>query len=380
MLGVAVFNGACVVAAGGLQPLPLALAPVVAILTLASAGWVARRGQRALGQALAAGTPTTRPGEEPRPQGVSGLDRLCRAVLPVWSGQITMARSHTEESITALANRFADISRRLDTALASSQGGASDGLVQVLTASQAELDSITASLRSALAARETLVNEVASLSQLTAALKPMAESVGDIAKQTNLLALNAAIEAARAGEAGRGFAVVADEVRKLSTLSGETGKKISETVETVSKAIEATQQISRDFSQEDEQMVAGAGQVIEQVIDRFQRATTDLADTSQVLREESRVIGGEIAEVLVALQFQDRVSQILGHVRDDLDKLKQNLDEQEQPVANGGQRSPIDAGLWLDELSRTYTTVEQHAVHQGSRPQAVAASSEITFF
>lgn len=302
----------------------------------------------------------------------------------MWSGQIEMAQNHTEEATIALAQRFADISQRLEETLSSSHQGAEDQaggnhLINLLNTAQGELDAIINSLRAALSTKETLLHEVVNLSSQTIALERMAQDVGDIAKQTNLLALNAAIEAARAGEVGRGFAVVADEVRKLSTLSGDTGKKIADTVNTVNKAIAETLQISRQYAEQDEALVHDSSTVIGSVISRFGQTATELSENSENLRLQGIQIGQEVAEVLIALQFQDRVSQVLNHVNNDLKKLHQNIQESELQLADK-HGSPVDAAQWLAELSQTYTMPEQHAVHNGSSPKNASNNNEITFF
>jgi len=313
---------------------------------------------------------------------ITGLDDLCKKVLPIWSGQIEMARGHTEESITALADRFAAISQSIDTTVSMSQGSAgASGLASLLTSSQSELKEIIDSLRSALASRDALLQRAIAMSSLTGELKKMAKDVADIAKQTNLLALNAAIEAARAGEAGRGFAVVADEVRKLSTNSGNTGDKITATVDTVNAAIAETVDASRNYATQDEELVRKADQRIGNIVERIRSTANDMADSTESLREESRAIGAEIADVLVALQFQDRVSQALGHVRNDMGKLEQHIAEEQSRLSSGESVQAIDAGTWLDELSRTYTMPEQHAIHHGSKhAPGVQDATEITFF
>lgn len=305
---------------------------------------------------------------------LAGLDRLCCGVLPVWSGQVEMARSHTESSMTSLTARFEEIKQRIENTMHSSQSNGGDSLIALLRENEIELNSIITTLRSALAMKESMLSEVASLSQLTEELKNMAQDVGDIAKQTNLLALNAAIEAARAGEVGRGFAVVADEVRKLSDLSGGTGKKIRETVETVNKAIADTLEISHQYAKKDAEMVVDSEKVIEQVVSRVHTVVTGLSESADVLRQETHAVGEEIAEVMVALQFQDRTSQILSHVCKDMDKLKERISSQEERTSS----ATIDASVWLEELSQTYTVAEQHAVHRGE--SAKTAASEITFF
>lgn len=378
---VAVLGALAVLLVGGASSLALILAALV-ILVGAALGFLAQYRIRRTLREIEAATGTAQESERLELQAscLGGLDQLCSGVLPVWSGQIDMARSHTEESITALTDRFAGISQRIVDTMASSQGESGDGLIALLRENEAELNSIIATLRAALATKDSMLAEIATLSKFAGELKIMAQNVGDIAKQTNLLALNAAIEAARAGEVGRGFAVVADEVRKLSDLSGGTGKKISETVETVNQAITAALKISEEYAEKDAAMVAQSEAIIQHVVDRTQEAALGLARTSDVLRSETQSIGDEIAQVLVALQFQDRVSQILGHVGHDMCKLKDRIAEHEEGRSRGDASPRLDATSWLEELSHTYTVPEQHVVHGGGKPAVSAAADDITFF
>lgn len=357
-------GGAAVYAAAGASGLWMSIAVGLVLLGVGLGLWTAGRLQRARVQAhriqVAAGVP--------------GLSRLCEGVLPVWSEHIQMARSQTEESINALASRFGDISRRVHETVASSSGeaGGDHVLVDLLNRSQSELDTIVEGLRTALVSKDSLLNQVTELSKFTVELSRMAKDVGDIAKQTNLVALNAAIEAARAGEVGRGFAVVAHEVRKLSMLSGETGKKIGETTEMVNRAIDATVQVSRQYAQQDQALMVSSGQVIAHVVTQFRSAAAALTAASQHLRAESEAVGREVDDVLVSLQFQDRVSQVLGQVRDDIGRLKARVSRSSEDI------TPLDPKDWLRELAQTYTTPEQHGAH-GARP-AASAGAEITFF
>lgn len=352
-----------------------ALAAVVALVCAASACWAAgqcRASRRRLEIRL-------------RAESIDGLNGLCLGVLPVWSSQVEIARSQTESAINDLVLRFGNLSQRLESAVSASRteaDGGGQGVAALLKNSATDLHSIIGTLRSSLEEKETLLHEIQALSRFTAELREMAQNVGSIAHHTNLLAINAAIEAARAGEVGRGFAVVASEVRKLSQLSAATGKQMSATVETVNNAIVKTLQVSSQYARQDEAMAAGSKQIIEQVLDRFQSTATGLNDSAEVMRRESQLIQGEISDVLVALQFQDRISQVLSHVRGDLDKLNETLAASAMQLAEGVMPAPLDTAAWLDALTGTYTMAEQHAAHGAEQLalQAPSSSTEITFF
>lgn len=314
--------------------------------------------------------------------GLAGLEQICDQAAPIWAKQIETARSQTEEGITEVTARFAAIVDRLHASASAAQQATGEGteggrVVSVLSRSEADLVAVNQAMETARQERSTMVRDVRELTAYTSDLKNMAADVGEIASQTNLLALNAAIEAARVGEAGRGFAVVADEVRKLSDLSSNTGKKMAEKVNIINQAIMTVISVAERFSEQDTRSVAEAEKTIQKVLEDFKEVAIGLSDSSKMLRRESEGMREEISETLVYLQFQDRVSQILVQVRDNLDELHERLRRYSDERSQGGMPS-IDADAWLSEMTRSYTTTEQRNNHR--KTNEAADETEITFF
>jgi methyl-accepting chemotaxis protein len=311
------------------------------------------------------------------------LNEVLLGAMPIWAKQVESSRQQTETAIVSLTERFTGISSRLQETVQASQQAAGElagknanGASQVLAQSDGELVQVIDSLKATQTSRDETLAQVRNLTAYTGELRTMAADVAAIAAQTNLLALNAAIEAARAGEAGRGFAVVADAVRSLSSKSSETGQQMSAKVDIINNAITQLVQAASSGADQDSNSVSTSENSIQRVLERFKDVTRRLAESAEMLQQESFGIRDEMTEVLVNLQFQDRVSQILTHVRDNIDDLHGHLQQASQTP---DQPLAIDARSWLARMEATYATDEQRHTHRGGSG-APQQSQEITFF
>ncbi len=307
------------------------------------------------------------------------LLQLLSQVLPMWVKQSALVKEQTEAGVVHLNEKFAELLSVLGSGPGKGSAQNEQKLVEMIKDSERKLLAMTQQLNQAQQNRHKMLTEIQELAKVTDHLQAMTSEVGDIAAQTNLLALNAAIEAARAGESGRGFAVVATEVRALSNRSSEAGQKIRQRVAEVTQALTKTVADSEQQVDHEQQLIQQTEHTISSVLSDYEGAVQGISETNHQMQLQAEHVQQQLSDVVMHLQFQDRVSQILSHVMDDMHKLTDNANRFAAQLDAGELPDTISVQHWLEGLRKTYTTLEQVSVHTGAKQQS-GSNDDITFF
>ncbi|HAA90699.1 MAG TPA: methyl-accepting chemotaxis protein [Peptococcaceae bacterium] len=281
----------------------------------------------------------------------SSSDEVAKAIQQVASGASEQA-THLQEILELMGNITTSLEKVYDE-LGRVKAN-SEETSRLADTGKKELDTLIASINDVREAFRLVVEKLEALKGSVEQVGEILEVINGIADQTNLLALNAAIEAARAGEAGRGFAVVADEVRKLAEQSRASSDKIRELLNSI--ASETNEVVAT--SEEVTRQVASQLENVEHTVKAFDDILDSVAAMAPMIESTYREMDSTVKAKDVVL---DRV-QSISAVSEETSASSEEISASAEELSASTQEIAANAQQVLEVAKRLEEQVERFKV------------------
>ncbi len=259
--------------------------------------------------------------------------------------QIYAVIQQTEQAADTIANSFQAVinkasvqARQAMELLEGTQGAASDGAPQSLQdfirVSDERLNKMADEVVRVADLSVHMVQDLNGIQSRTQAIDDFLMDVEKLADQTSLLALNADIEAARVGEQGRGFSIVAQEVRKLSKRSHDFSDRIRQHLKMVKSGLDKTYGDMRTLSAADMEHALKVKDEVIKLTQSLEGKNREVAETVGNINTISKEIAQDVQNIVISLQFHDITSQKLNKMLEPMDELRHTLSHLMQETEN----------------------------------------------
>jgi methyl-accepting chemotaxis protein len=302
----------------------------------------------------------------------------CLPVFPVLATQLQEVVRQVEQAVEGVCGNFQAMAARArqaaarvpltENASADEPGASARGVGGLISSTRQTMGSLLQRIEQTSTFSSLAVERMQTVEEHLGGLDKVLREIDEIAAQSRLLALNGQIEAARLGAQGAAFAIVATETAKMADHARTSSKTVRKTTESVSTGINGTSKELRERAAADNREAAASRDEVNRVLD----AMTALYDQTQRTMEEAKLESDELARdisaAVVAMQFQDSVSQRVGHVIHTLEEMRSALQSQlGRDGAAAAEAPPTD---WANRMAGRYTMASEHKVlaAHASRP------------
>lgn len=259
-------------------------------------------------------------------QGASTLEQASRA-LSGQMGQIDSAARRSSDATGAMAASIEEMAVSIShiSDNAKSTEGSSQRSSELAATGEGQVRQAAGDLQAVASQVDNASKEIEELEARSREIGGIAKVIAEIADQTNLLALNAAIEAARAGEQGRGFAVVADEVRKLAERTGEATRQITEMIDGIQSdtaSVVASMQAVAPQVAKGVETAAGAAETLHRINAEASNTLENVREVANSTSEQSIASDNIAANVENIARMSDEMAEAVGSANHTVQSLE----------------------------------------------------------